>query len=701
MAEKSNRLINEKSPYLLQHAKNPVDWYPWGDEAFDRARQEDKPIFLSIGYSTCHWCHVMAHESFEDPAIAELLNKWFVSIKVDREERPDIDQMYMAATQAMSGAGGWPMSVFLTPDGSPFYAGTYFPPRSAHQRPGFSDLLTALHEAWQERRMEIERAAVQVVAHLAREEKPEAAAIPADAPERCHDLLAKSYDPEYGGFGKAPKFPRPAVLSFLFEWYRQTGKEEAKTMALHTLKKMADGGMYDQLGGGFHRYSVDGRWFVPHFEKMLYDQGQLAGVYLDAFLQSGDRQFARVAEEIFAYVLRDMQHPEGGFYSAEDADSVNPYAPAEHGEGAFYLWTEEEIRARLDPAVTELFCFIYGVEKDGNVEYDPHGEFTGRNILHRARSNEEAAKRFDTPPTEIETRLAAARQVLLQARETRTLPHRDDKIVTGWNGMFIGALARGSRILGRPELLSTAVRAAEFVEANLFDPTNASLMRRWRDGEAGLVGQLDDYGYLVGGLLDLHQATHDPHWLEWAEFLTETQIVLFWNDPGGYFYDSVACDTVKIRLRGAYDGAEPAGNSVTVHNLLRLARLRGREDWRRQALRVMESFAETLRHYPPALPLLLAAWLRRDDYAHVVVTGAPRAADTEALLIIAEHPHDPHRPVLLADAGENQAFLAEKLSFLQSLKRLDGRATAYVCNDFTCSAPTGDPDELRRLLARL
>ena len=700
MPEKPNRLINELSPYLLQHAYNPVDWYPWGDEAFDRARQEDKPIFLSIGYSTCHWCHVMAHESFEDPGIAELLNKWFVSVKVDREERPDIDQMYMAATHAMAGAGGWPMSVFLTPDGSPFYAGTYFPPRSAHQRPGFADLLNVLHQAWEERRMDIERAAVQVVAHLAREERPAAASIPPDTPQRCYDLLEKNYDPEHGGFGQAPKFPRPAVFAFLFGWYRQTGKEEAKAMALHTLRKMADGGMYDQIGGGFHRYSVDHRWFVPHFEKMLYDQGQLAQVYLDAFLQNGDRQFARVAEEIFAYMLRDMQHPEGGFYSAEDADSVNPYDPAEHGEGAFYLWTEEEIRARLDPAQAELFCFVYGVEKNGNVARDPLGEFSGRNILYRAGSTEEAAKRFDIAPAEIESRLAAARQVLLQVRESRTRPHRDDKIVTGWNGMFIGALARGGKILGRPELLAAAIRAADFVEANLFDPTNATLLRRWRAGEAGLVGQLDDYSYLAGGLLDLYQATHDPHWLEWAELLTETQIVLFWHESGGYFYDSAACDTVKIRLRGAYDGAEPAGNSMAVHNLLRLARLRGRDDWRGFALRSMQSFAENLAQYPPALPLLLAAWLRRDDHAHVVVTGEREAADTEALLIIAQHAHDPHRPVLLADGDTNQAFLAEKLPFLNSI-RPEGPAMAHVCRDFSCSTPTGDPDELRRLLAKL
>ncbi|OGR16013.1 MAG: hypothetical protein A2X81_05760 [Desulfobacterales bacterium GWB2_56_26] len=613
MPETTNRLIAEKSPYLLQHAGNPVDWYPWGEEAFARARQEDKPIFLSIGYSTCHWCHVMAHESFEDPEIAELLNKWFVSIKVDREERPDIDQMYMAATHVLSGAGGWPMSVFLTHDGSPFYAGTYFPPQSAHQRPGFADLLKALNDAWQERRMDIERAAIQVVAQLAREDKT-TATIPADAPQRCFDLLAGSYDAKHGGFGQAPKFPRPAVFTFLIDRHRRSGKEEAKSIALHSLRKMADGGMYDQLGGGFHRYSVDDRWFVPHFEKMLYDQGQLAGVYLDAFVLSGDRQFARVAEETFAYLLRDMQHPAGGFYAAEDADSVNPYAPTEHSEGAFYLWTEEEIRSRLAPDTAELFCFTHGIEKGGNVDHDPHGEFTGRNILHRVHSDLEAAKRFDMPPAEVEAQLTAAKLALLQARRTRIRPHLDDKIVTGWNGLLLGALARGSRILQDPSLLKAAGRTADFIEENLYNPASRTLMRRYRDGEAGLAGQLVDYAFLVSGLLDLYQATHEPQWLRWSETLTEEQINLFWHDSGGYFYDSAADASLKVRLREVYDGAEPAGNSVAAHNLLRLARLRDRDDWHQLALRLMDSFAETVAHYPPSLPLLLTAWQRRDGH---------------------------------------------------------------------------------------
>ena len=699
MRETPNRLIAEKSPYLLQHAFNPVDWYPWGTKAFDMARQEDKPVFLSIGYSTCHWCHVMAHESFEDAEIAEILNRWFVCIKVDREERPDIDQMYMAATQMMSGSGGWPMSVFLMSDGSPFYAGTYFPPRSSHQRPGFADLLTALNTAWQERRDEIRQSAAQLVARLSTESIP-TETMPEDAPERCFDLLAQTYDAKEGGFGEAPKFPRPAVFTFLFGRYRQSGVEAAKRMALQTLHKMADGGIHDHLGGGFHRYSVDDHWFVPHFEKMLYDQSQLAHAYLDAFLLTRDENHARVASEIFGYVVRDMQDPAGGFYSAEDADSVNPYASDVHGEGAFYLWTEEELRALLSPETADLFCYAYGVEKNGNVHRDPLGEFTGRNILYLAHTTAETAGHFDLPQDDIEARLASSRQVLLKARSERTRPHRDDKIISGWNGLLIGALARGSRILQDPQLIGAAIRAATFIKDTLYDPETQTLMRRFRDGEAGLAGQLDDYGYLVSGLLDLYQACHDPRWLQWAVSLTERQLRLFWNETGGFFYDSVADSSLKVRMRGIYDGAEPAGNSVAAHNLLRLARLRARDDWQKMAWQLIGSFAEIIEHYPPALPLMLSAWQQREcKPLQIVVAGKRGAADTEVLLRIAEYHYDSHRLVLLADGGENQKFLAEKLSFLDSIRPLENRATAYVCVDFSCNRPTHDPEELKQQMA--
>ncbi len=700
MGERANHLLSEKSPYLLQHAYNPVDWYPWGEEAFAKAVREDKPIFLSIGYSTCHWCHVMAHESFENPEIAKLLNQWFVSIKVDREERPDIDQMYMAATQMMSGAGGWPMSVFLLPDGSPFYAGTYFPTRSSYQRPGFADLLAALNKAWAQNRVEVRQIAVQLVSRLGLESRPAAAAVRGDAAQRCYTLLAQSYDDEKGGFGDAPKFPRSVVFSFLFDRYRRTGEEAAKEMALHTLRQMASGGVYDHLGGGFHRYSVDADWFVPHFEKMLYDQGQLAHNYLDGFLLTGDHLYARVAQEIFDYVICDMQDPGGGFYSAEDADSINPYAPEEHGEGAYYLWMRGEVEDLLDPEAAELFCYVYGVEEHGNVRQDPLGEFTGRNILSLVHGLQETANRFSLKPEEVDFRLEAARHVLLQARSKRTRPHCDDKIITCWNALMIGAMARGERILKDDGLLGAAVRAVTFIRENLYDPATRTLMRRYRDKEAGCAGQLDDYVNLADALLALYQAAHDPSWLIWAEELTERTIQLFWQDEGGFFYDSVADSSLKVRMRGSYDGAEPAGNSVAAHNLLRLARLRARDDLREKAQRLFFSFSQVIEQYPPALPLMLSAWQCLDDEPmQVVVAGDRGAANTEALLQVAERRFDPHRLILLADGGENQQYLSERLPFLDSVRPIDNRATAYVCVDFTCKQPVYDPAELARLLA--
>jgi len=701
MGKKPNHLLAEKSPYLLQHAFNPVEWYPWGDEAFGKAKREDKPIFLSIGYSTCHWCHVMAHESFEDPEVADLLNTWFVSVKVDREERPDIDGMYMAATQMMSGSGGWPMSVFLLPDGSPFYAGTYFPPRSSYQKPGFTDLLTVLNKAWQENRDGLRQVASQLVARLGVEHRP-GINVPADASERCYTFLAKSYDEKEGGFGDAPKFPRSVVFTFLFDRYRRTEEEPAKEMALHTMRKMAAGGMYDHLGGGFHRYSVDEHWFVPHFEKMLYDQGQLADNYLDAFLISREDMYARVAREIFDYVLRDMQDPDGGFYSAEDADSVNPYAPEEHGEGSYYLWKHREIEEILDPRVADLFCYMYGIEEHGNVHQDPLGEFAGRNILSQVHGLTEAASRFSLSLKKTETQFDAARDVLLQVRGRRTRPHCDDKIITSWNALMIGALARGSRILKEPNFLDAAVRAARFIEENLYDPGSRTLMRRYRDKEAGHAGQLDDYVNLTDALLDLYQSDHYPYWLLWAEELTEQTITLFWQEECGFFYDSVADARLKVRMRGTYDGAEPAGNSVAAHNLLRLSRLRARDDWQRMARRLVTSFSQVLDHSPYAMPLLLSAWENYNESPlQVVIAGCPGADDTEALLQAAEGRFDPHRMILLADAGENQKYLAEKLPYLESLQQSDKGAAAYICVNCTCRLPISDPEELNRQLAEV
>lgn len=694
--EKANRLIDEQSPYLLQHAFNPVAWYPWGEEALAKARTEDKPIFLSIGYSTCHWCHVMAHESFENPEIAALLNKWFVSIKVDREERPDIDQMYMAATQAMTGSGGWPMSVFILPDGSPFYAGTYFPPTSISGRPGFKDVLTSIHKAWIEKRDDLQDSAHRMVTALKTADGTTPSDIKDDIYDVSLDMLEKTYDAYEGGFGQAPKFPRPVIFSFLFAHYNATGDYTAKHMALHTLRKMAAGGMYDQLGGGFHRYSVDGKWFVPHFEKMLYDQAQLANSYLDAFQVSKDEIFAETAREIFSYLLREMKDPAGGFYSAEDADSDNPYNPGHHSEGAFYLWTKEDIVKKLGTEPADIFTARYGLKDGGNVDRDPMQEFSGRNILYQAQTNEKIAERFDLTTEQVIKSLATSKEILFKARAQRKRPHLDDKVITAWNGMVIGALARGSRILQDPELEAAAEQAAQFLKNHLYSNTTNTLQRRYRNKTTGAAGQLADYAYLVDGLLDLYQTSHDPKWLKWSTELTEKQIELFWNKNESFFYDSVTDPSVKVRMKSDYDGAEPTGNSVAVNNLLRLGMLQNKPQWSQMARKIVESFSGSINRYPPALPLMLNAWRNINTKpTQIVIAGNRGKADTEALFQVVDTTFDRARFVLLADGAENQAYLAKNLPFLETVTPLDGKATAYVCYDFTCKMPVTDPKALQ------
>jgi uncharacterized protein YyaL (SSP411 family) len=694
--ETPNRLIHEQSPYLLQHAFNPVEWYPWGEEAFAKARAEDKPVFLSIGYSTCHWCHVMAHESFENREIADIMNRWFISIKVDREERPDLDQMYMAATQAMTGSGGWPMSVFLLPDGSPFYAGTYFPPRSVFNRPGFGEVLTSIHKAWTEKRSDLHESARQLVATLQTMRDTEPSAIRDNISTVAVDILEKSFDPGDGGFGQAPKFPRPVVFSFLFAHFKTTGDYTAKHMVLHTLRKMAAGGMYDQLGGGFHRYSVDDKWLVPHFEKMLYDQAQLVGSYLDAYQITQEDFFAQTAKETFAYLLRDMQDGAGGFYSAEDADSDDPYNPGHHGEGAFYLWTREDIVEKLGTQAADIFIASYGVKTGGNVEQDPMLEFTGRNILYKSEPDEKVAQRFNLKTSQITASLTRSKEILLNVRSTRSCPHLDDKIITAWNGMMIGALSRGSRILQDSQLLTAAQQAAVFIKNNLYNSSTNTLSRNYRKKQAGAAGQLSDYAFLVDGLLELYQTSHDPQWLEWSTALTRRQIELFWNENDSYFFDSVADASVKVRMKSDYDGAEPTGNSIAAHNLLRLGQLENNPIWLTMAKRLVKSFSGSINRYPPALPLMLNAWQNINSKpTQVVIAGGYGNKDTKALLRAVDTVFDRSLVVLLADGGKNQAYLAKKLRFMESVAPIDSKATAYVCYDFTCKLPVTDPKTLQ------
>ncbi|MFZ5762683.1 MAG: thioredoxin domain-containing protein [Thermodesulfobacteriota bacterium] len=700
---KANRLLHEQSPYLLQHAFNPVPWYPWGEEAFARARAEDKPIFLSIGYSTCHWCHVMARESFADPEIAALLGEHFVAVKVDREERPDIDQIYMAATQALSGGGGWPMSLFLTPDLEPFFAGTYFPPEPRHNLPSFRQLLISIHATWIGRREKVLESAAAITDHL----RVQAAAAPGSALlddnllSQAYRLLEGDFDRDHGGFGRQPKFPRPVVLHFLLRHHVRTGEPAALDMVLLTLRRMAAGGIYDHVGGGFHRYAVDRAWRVPHFEKMLYDQGQLAVAYLEAYQLSGDPFYASVATDILDYVLRDLQDPAGGFYSAEDADSPDPADAERHGEGLFYLWSEAEVLDLLGPGAGRLFCYHYGIESAGNAPDDPHGEFAGRNILHVARSLEETARHFDQTPAEVAELLDQGRARLFVARSRRPRPHLDDKILTAWNGHMISALARGFQVLGGERYRSAAVRAGRFFLDRMTAPEGGALLRRYRAGHAGLAGQLDDYAFFIQALLDLYNVDFDVAWLKSALKLTERQITLFHDPREGGFYDVADTDpTLLFRTRADYDGAEPTGNSVAALNLLRLARTLGVETWERMAGQTIAAFARRLQEYPASLPLMLAAYdLFRRPPRHLVITGRAEEEGVGRLLDVVRRRFLPDLTVLLADGGPGQEWLSRSLPFVATMGKIGGRPTAYLCQGYVCGEPTTEPAELESQLA--
>ena len=682
----TNRLADEKSPYLLQHAHNPVDWYPWGETAFEKARREDKPIFLSIGYSTCHWCHVMERESFETVEIAEVLNRDFVSVKVDREERPDVDRIYMTFVQASTGSGGWPMSVWLAPDLKPFYGGTYFPPDNRYGRPGFKTLLEYIANAWRTDRERIAESSRNVIAELrkASEVKPSAAGLGADdqAFESCFNVFRRMYDSTLGGFGQAPKFPRPVAFDFLFRYFARTGNQEALDMSLHTLRAMAKGGMYDQVGGGFHRYSVDERWFVPHFEKMLYDQAQLAVSYLEAYQLTNDAVFADVARDIFTYVLRDMTHSGGAFFSAEDADSVTDKAnPHEKGEGAFYIWSAEELREVLGPAESEWFGRAYGVRSGGNVDSDPHAEFTGRNILYQTGAG----------PSPDRIALAAARQKLLETRSARRVrPHLDDKILTAWNGLMISAFALGAQVLGEPQYAAAARRAVDFLLANL--RSGNGLLRRWRDGEAAIEGFLDDYAFFATALIDLYETTFDPAYLKAATELAVTMIERFEDrETGGFFSTAEGDESLVLRMKDEYDGAEPSGNSAAAGLLFRLYSLTGHESFREAAARTLVAFGARLRSAPHATPRLVAAAMLATEAPRQIVLAGDSASPQFALLAAAVHRRFlPNRALVHANAA-----LLPKTA---GMEPIDGAPAAYVCENFTCQLPVTTVDELGNLL---
>jgi uncharacterized protein YyaL (SSP411 family) len=695
----TNRLAREKSPYLLQHQHNPVDWYPWNEEAFAKARAEDKPIFLSVGYSTCHWCHVMERESFENERIAEQLNRGFVSIKVDREERPDIDRIYMHFVQATTGGGGWPMSVWLTPDLKPFYGGTYFPPEDRWGRAGFPQVLEAISEAWNTDRERVIQSSGQMLEQLREQTAfaPARSSLHAGTLESAFFQFRRSFDSRLGGFGPAPKFPRPAALNFLLRYHARSGNEEALEMAVMTLRAMARGGMRDHLGGGFHRYSVDEFWFVPHFEKMLYDQAQLAVSYLEAYQITGDLDLADVARSIFDYVLRDLRHSEGGFYSAEDADSVtDPAHPHEKGEGAFYIWSAREIEDILGLSAAGWFGYRYGVEEKGNVRNDPQGEFTGRNILFSSHSVEETAAHFGRDVEEMRAALSRAAGQLLEARSRRIRPHLDDKILASWNGLMISAFAKGGAILDEPRYGEAARRAADFIRSRMY---GGVLYRRFRDGAAAIPGFLDDYAYFTQALIDLYEAQFDARDLEFAGELAGRMRERFEDREHGGFYSTAEGDgSLLLRMKDDYDGAEPSGNSIAVLALLRLARMTENEEFRRSAEAALEAFASRLQQAPTAAPQMLVAYdFSLSPPRQVVIAGDRRAPDTAEMVKTLHARFLPQHVALLVNE-DSRPVLASWSPTLAAMDKVDHKAAAYVCENFTCRLPTNDPVELTRIL---
>ncbi|HJU91514.1 MAG TPA: thioredoxin domain-containing protein, partial [Pyrinomonadaceae bacterium] len=674
----TNQLIHETSPYLLQHADNPVEWYPWGEEAFEKARRENKPVLLSIGYSACHWCHVMAHESFENEDIAKLMNQLFVNIKVDREERPDLDQIYMNAVQMMTHHGGWPMTVFLTPDAVPFYGGTYFPPQDRYNMPGFPRVLISVSEAYRERQDDIRETGASLINELRRLSERSGSDQPVEKEllDAAYTGIARSYDSINGGFGGAPKFPPAMTLEFLLRTHARTGNREALEMVKHTCKQMAHGGMYDQLGGGFHRYSTDAKWLVPHFEKMLYDNALLSRLYLHYFQVSEEPQARQTAEGILDYVLREMTHPSGGFYSTQDADS-------EGHEGKFFVWDIEEIRSTLGERDAELFSSYYDIT--------PSGNFEGKNIPNVTRSLERVAEQNAVSVSELEKSLDESRRKLFELRETRIKPDRDEKILTAWNGLMMASFAEAGVILGRSDYTDAARRNAEFVLSNLRE--DGSLLRTWKDGIAKFNGYLEDYSFLIEGLVTLFETTGEFRWLEEAQALTERMIEEFWdNEGGGFFFTGKSHEDLIVRSKDYFDNATPSGNSVAAMALLRLAILTGKENYRNLAIAILRELGDSARRYPSGFGYALsAADFLLSTPKEIAIVGRHRQ-DIQPLLTEAWKRYLPNKVVA-------PGFGVENIPLLDNRSLLNERATAYVCEHYTCQKPVTEPSELAEKLA--
>ncbi len=682
-----NRLAHETSPYLLQHKDNPVDWYPWGEEAFERARKEGLPIFLSIGYSACHWCHVMAHESFEDEATAAFMNKHFVNIKVDREERPDVDSIYMSAVQAITGGGGWPMSVFLLPDGRPFYGGTYFPKSPRYGMPSFMDVLRRVSDVYRTNQAALERDAGELARAIGR-----TISLGSDQTDShlsdsifqaAFQALAAHFDAQWGGFGSQPKFPPSMTLELLFRLYHRYGWKHALAMATHTLDRMAWGGIYDQLGGGFHRYSVDNRWLVPHFEKMLYDNALLIRAYLYGYQITGIARYRQVVEEVIAYVQREMTHPSGGFYSSQDADS-------EGREGHFFVWEQSELRAVLDGHVdAEMVLDYWGVTERPN--------FEGRSILWVPHPPDEVAGRRGIAVDTLLAEVERARAILFAAREGRPRPGRDDKVLTAWNGLMIKSLAEAGRVLGRSDYTQMAVRAANFLLTALRH--GGRLLRSYKDGQARFNAYLEDYAFLAEALIELYQSTFDRRWFEEALALTEAINRYFWDDEAGFLDTSHDHENLIARPQELSDNATPSGTSSAIAVLVRMAILADRPEWRRQAERIFSRLAPAIQAYPSAFSYLASQL----DFAlsrphEIALVGDASGEDMAALLEVIRKPYRPNQVVALRSEGDERS--AELIPLLANRKQLDGRATAYVCQNFSCRLPLTSARALSEELER-
>src|SRR3989338_339215 len=699
----TNRLIHEKSPYLLQHAHNPVDWYPWGEEAFEKAKKEDKPVFLSIGYSTCHWCHVMEEESFSNPEIAGMMNKYFVSVKVDREERPDIDNIYMNAVMAMTGSGGWPLTVFLTPDKKPFYGGTYFPPEDRWGRPGLKTTLNSIADAWKNRRDEILRSGESLTQAIQQQVITTGKKIfPLDKEtlKKSYAQFVQRFDFTYGGFGSAPKFPMGHSLSFLLRYWKRSGESKSLEMVEGTLTSMVKGGIYDHIGGGFHRYSTDGQWRIPHFEKMLYDQAILSRAYLEAYQATGKKEYANTAREIFEYVLRDMVDSQGGFYSAEDADSPSLENPRRKKEGAFYLLSKYEITNILCKEQAEIFSYYFGVEPNGNALSDPQGEFKGKNILYIARTEQEAAKKFKKSVKDIGKIIDDAKKKLFLMRSERPRPHLDDKVLTDWNGLMISALSFGSRVLDEPCYREAAERSAQFILKNLMRE-DGRLLHRWREGESAIAGTIEDYAFFIHGLIDLYEATFNTDYLREAKRLANDMLRLFWDESrGGFFFTANDAEKLLVRPKEIYDGAIPSGNSFAALDLIRMGRLTMEKDFESKAESLFKTFSNEISQMPNAYPQMLIAF----DFAlgpskEIVIAGDINAKETSETLRSIYKRFIPNKVLAFRPAEEKEAEeVFGLIPFLKEQPPLDRKTTVYVCENYGCELPTTDINKVEELL---